>query len=369
MARTFRWLGTLAWIGGLVLVLAWIAGRAFTDRWHWSQYCYWLPSLLTFPAAACCAAAGMGVRSLSRGIAGGRRVPGRSELRAGVATILLISGGLVYASVVEWRFLRGSPAESSTRFRVLHWNATGQIGKVWADRIIAQDPDLVVINPASYQPWESMIERYRPFGEPLFRFGFTVFSKYRVVRTALFPLDVSLGAGLDPREGDRVVRRSDPGHVMYFELDTTAVLGRPLIVWCLDLPSDVSLHRRVVTEEAARSLASYPGAVTVVGPDGIWTRTTPEKAGLPRPDIIMGDLNIPRGSGSLDALVSGLDPVYDQAGRGPFGTWPYEVPLWHLDQMFIAPWLRAIDYVPVDLGGGTHRAHRADVTIRDALGR
>ena len=365
IARILRWLGSLVWVGGATLLIAWAAGRVFTDRWHWSQYCYWLPSVLVLTAATASMPVALGVRSLARKIVTPNWLPGWRETRLAMLSAAVLLGGWVYMGVVEWRMLTPRVATGPRMFRVLHWNATSDIGNQWSARIAEQDPDLVVINPAGYQLCEELAEIYRPYGPPLYRHGFTVLSKFRVVRTGYTTLGITLGTGLDPREGDLVAHRKDHGRAMFVELDTTAKLGRRMVVWCLDLPSDVSLHRRMVTAEASKALAAFTGSVSVLGADGIWSQESTDSPGFPRPDLVVGDLNIPRGSGSLDVLMAGLSPVYDQAGRGMCGTWPYRSPFWHLDQMYVAPWLTGVEYVTLDLGGGTHRAQRGDLVLTD----
>lgn len=368
LARILSALGALLWLGAVVLLGAWAFGRVVTDRWMWSQYLFWIPSMLALPACGAALAAGAGLR------VGGRRIADRpwrgSRLEA--RWLGLTAGALALAGAwvvtVEYRWLALRPAPSARPFRVIHWNATDRIGDTWDTSLSDQKPDLLVINPASNQPWDRLQERCPHVGRPLWQFGFTVLSRHRTLRTGYTSLAIEPGLGIDPRETEHMVRRSDAGRAMFVELDTRAVLGRTLVVWCLDLPSDVSLSRRQVTEQAARTLADFPGPVDVLGDDGVFVREMPRVKGFPPPDLILGDMNIPRGSLSLTRLTGGCSAAFDQAGSGPFGTWPYARPLFHLDQMFIAPWLRAEDYRVIDLGGGTHRAQRADLSARDPGG-
>lgn len=368
IARILSALGALLWLGAVVLLGAWAFGRVVTDRWVWSQYLFWIPSLLVLPAGAAALAAAMGLRAGSRRIVGRPWAGSRLERRWVCVSAGALAAAAAWVVTVEYRWLSPSPAASTSPFRVLHWNATDRIGDTWDLSLSDQKPDLLVINPASNQPWDRLLERCPHIGQPLWRFGFTVLSRYRTLRTGYTSLGIEPGLGIDPREPEHMVRRSDHGRAMFLELDTRAALGRTLIVWCLDLPSDVSLSRRQVTEQAARAIADFPGPVDVLGDDGVYVRETPRVKGFPPPDLILGDMNIPRGSLSLTRLTGGCSAVFDQAGRGPFGTWPYARPLFHLDQMFIAPWLRAEDYRVIDLGGGTHRAQRADLSARDRGG-
>lgn len=363
--RLLRWSGTLAWTGGAAVLVAWMAGQMFTDRWHWSQYLFWMPTMLVQPAAILGVVVGLGLRRVSR-MREARRA-GRGERAAMVASVLVLAGASGYAAIWEWRMLASTPAAGDRVFRVLHWNATSDIGKSWPRLIMERDPDLIVINPASFQLCREIVSVARPYEAPVYRHGFTVISRYRVVRLAYATLGVTQGTGIDPRESDLTGHHRDPGRALWVELDTREALGRTLKVLCVDLPSDVSLHRLVSATEASKALSAFGGPFSVRGEDGVWSQETPETAGMGEPDLLVGDLNTPRGSHSLRVLTGGMSSVYDDAGRGPFGTWPYARPFWHLDHMFIGPWLRGVRYEPVDLGGGTHRGQVADLTVREPL--
>jgi hypothetical protein len=275
-----------------------------------------------------------------------------------------LTAAAAYVVAGEYRWLSPAPEPAHTVFRAVHWNASGEYGSEWDLRLGELDPDLLVINPGSYQPWERLEERVGHVGGPTWGPSFYVLSKFPVLRWGSTSLAIEGGEGIDPRFPDHLTRRTDPGRAMFLELDTRAKLGRTLTVWCLDLPSDVSLPRRKVTEQAAEAIAGFRGNVSSRGSDGQEVRRPAEGVGFPPPDLILGDMNIPRGSLSLTRLAGACEPAYAQAGSGPCGTWPYRAPLFHLDQMFLAPWLRAVWYGAVDLGGGTHRAQRADFTTR-----
>lgn len=366
--RSLSILGAVLWASTAILLAGWAFGRVVTDRFAWSQYLFWLPSVLTLPACGVALGLGLALRTLGRRGAGPRRRQSRVERRWMGVSWGFLAAATAWVVVVEYRWLSPAPTASGRSFRVMHWNATDSLGGEWDLSLADQKPDLLVINPASNQPWDRLLERCPHVGSPIWRFGFTVLSRFRTLRTGYTSLSIDPGLGFDPREPEHLIRRSDSGRAMFLELDTRETLGRTLVVWCLDLPSDVSLSRRHVTEQAAHAIAEFRGPVQVLGGDGVYTQETPATKGFPAPDLIVGDMNIPRGSLSLNRLTGGCTAVYDQAGHGPFGTWPYARPLFHLDQMFIAPWLRAEDYRVIDLGGGTHRAQRADLSVRETGG-
>lgn len=343
----------LVWWLCVAGLFAWALGRVFTDRYLWSQYCFWLPSVVVVPGVAAGLATSWAVLWWSG--PRGPRNPGAT--RAAVAVILAVVLSFVYVVAVEQRRLTPRPAPASRPFVVVHWNATDRPGDEWVRRVLDQAPDVIVINPATGQVWDALIEQYKPVTK-IWQYGFVIFSRHRALRFGYQILGVDEGVGFDPRTGRSRAKRRDPGRAMLLQLDTTAALGAPTTYWLIDLPSDISLHRRVVVEEAAEALRNFDGQVIDFDADGTAHRASRGGRGFPPPDVILGDFNIPRGSGSLARLGADLVPAYSVAGRGMCATWPYERPLWHLDQMLVNPHWRIADYRAFDPGGGTHMGQR-----------
>lgn len=362
LARIFRWLGGAAWALAWALFALWLIGRVFTDRWHATQYCYWLPTAPALGASCVMAFCGWSLRWAA---GHGRGVPARMRTRADIAFLIVMIASGLYSAFVEYRVLSSLPESGKPEFRVIHWNASSGIGDRWVRSLLDRNLDLIVINPASYQRFAPLVDGYQP-ASTVWRHGFAVITKHRVVRTGTIDLGIEAGAGFDPREDANTLRKSDPGRAIFLELDTAKLLGRNLIVWCLDLPSDISLHRRRVAEEAAEAIAAFSGPVEITQSDGSFSKEIPATKGFPPPDLVLGDLNTPRGSGSLKLLTAGLTNAYDAAGSGGCATWPYRCPVWHLDQMFMAGWLRTTRYAAVDLGGGTHLAQYGEFTPTSA---
>jgi len=341
------------WWLSVVVLIAWALGRAFTDRYVWSQYCFWLPSVLVVPGVMAGLASAWTVLWWS----GSRATHLPRARRAAGAAVASIVLSVFYVMVVEQRRLTPRPEPAATPFVVVHWNATDRPGNEWVRRVLDQAPDVIVINPATGQTWDELIERYRPVTK-IWQYGFVIFSKHPVQRFGYQILGVEEGVGFDPRTGQSRAKRRDPGRAMLLELDTTSVLREPITFWLIDLPSDVSLHRRVVVDEAAQALKDFDGQVVEFDAQGVPRRGSRGVRGFPPPDVILGDFNIPRGSGSLARLAADLVPAYAVAGRGLCATWPYERPLWHLDQMLVSPRWRIADYRAFDPGGGTHMGQR-----------
>jgi hypothetical protein len=180
-------------------------------------------------------------------------------------------------------------------------------------------------------------------------------------RPEAYPSNGGSGEGDGGEEGEpvrdpRTRGWYDPGQLFVAEIDASEVLGRTIIVWLIDLPSDPSIARRDVAALVQARLAVL---------DGEW-RASETRAfdGLPPPDLVAGDFNMPRGSAALSRLTSGLTHAHAQAGWGPSATYRTPRPFWHIDHLFVRSPLRAARYEVRDLGSSTHRAQMAVITVK-----
>lgn len=340
----------------LLVLAAWLLGRVVTDRWHWSQYLYWVPTAVVLVLAAALAfASWVFARAGGRNRATRRRAAPRMRTAAAIA-LLLAAGEL---ALVEWRahrFLLPPARPAGASVRILNWNVTRvESPDRIAAALAAETPDVVVLVNLIVRDRHAL---FTAFGPPLALVqdnGFAVMSRLPVLRHGTISLGLE---GLPPGRGHRFP--VDPGRALYFELDSTVTLGKTTIVWVLDMPSDWRLPRRELARRAAAAIAAWDGMQVdhdAVG--GLSFR--PGGPGFPAPDIVLGDFNIPRGSGSLALLAPGLIGAHEQGGRGRSESWPRPMPLVHIDQMFVAPWLRAWRYRVKDAGVGFHRMQVGDV--------
>jgi len=341
------------------LLGVWLAGRVVTDRWLWSQYAFWVPT-------AAVLAVGAGLLAVSWGLArlGGRdrrtRQWSAARLRTSAAIAMALAGA--YMGLVEWRMQgyllrpaaagRGAPG----LVRILNWNVTriDESDRI-ARAVAAANPDVAVLVNLTVGDRQGL---FKSFGEPLALVqdaGVTVMSSLPIIRHGAVGLGL---AGLPPGLGHPY--RPDQGRALYFELDTTERLGRTSMVWVVDMPSDWRLSRRAMATGAAAAIAAWEGAQVNHDRAGQLTFQT-GGPGFPAPDIVMGDFNTPRGSGSLSTLAPGMSGAYDQGGAGRAASWPRQWPLVHIDQMFLAPWLRARRYEVMDPGAGFHRMQVGEI--------
>jgi endonuclease/exonuclease/phosphatase family metal-dependent hydrolase len=119
--------------------------------------------------------------------------------------------------------------------------------------------------------------------------------------------------------------------------------GRPLVILLVDMPSEPMLPRMELALRLARLLRD---------------------ADAPAPDLVVGDLNITRGSASLGALFSDLRHAYDEAGHGYGASFHRRFPLYHIDHMLLGPTIHASRYDLIDTGVGRHRVQMVHLVPR-----
>jgi hypothetical protein len=360
-------------LGALVLALcacllaAWTLGRLVSDRWVWSQYLLWMPTVLVAPAAAVLWALGSGLAAVSgrSSTPRGRRWMRRAIGGAG-AWVALVA---LYLLVIECRVYRLPRAGRPTvpHVRVLNWNVTAvqRIEQITGP-VAAQDPDIaILVNPHSYVKWSDVPAALEFKYKYLNTGGIAILSRVPEVRYGMVWLGI---AGLPPETASEVPHRkgwTDPGRAMFIEFDTTATLGRTTVVWIVDLPSEPKLSRWKMMRKVAESIGAWEGPVTVV--DGVSTHSEPAaQKGFPRPDLVLGDFNTPRGSASLSHLVPGMKNAFDEVGAGYSATWPRfgfrtPIPLLQLDQMFLGAGVTMGRYEVVDPGFGFHQMQVGDL--------
>ncbi len=361
-------LSFLAWTTAALsaaLLGAWTLGRVVTDSWGWTQFLYWIPS----PLAVLMVFVGLATSTLTGLLA--RRRATEKPARAPAARTRLVLwacwlGSLAFMLLAEWHGLRYvspvTPGPGDTPFRVLSWNAEIDRLDDFEDRVMSQEPAVILVaNAPRRADWQAVRLR---FGVPTWTARgtrFTVVSKFRILRWGTTDLRIT---GSRPRVawwnggGNIYV---DTGDAMFVELDTAAVAGHTTVIWGVDLPSDPSMIRPDVMRLASDTLTGYVGPVWRRDEAGLDQRDTEAKPGFPAPDLIVGDCNTPRGSASLAIIAGSMSSAFDQAGRGFAATWPRKTPIIAIDQAFVGPRLRAVGYDVVDLGGAQHLAEIIDL--------
>jgi len=304
----------LAWSGVLLLV-AFALGRVLTDRYHWSQYVWWLPAEWVL----------VGVWALlivsSLLALGSTRLGGAFVRPFLLAGVLVATGWVLFAEWHAERYVVPVRARGQA-VRIAHWNLSANDPEGDPSAFIAShDPDVMVVMNTRYDEHRAAIEgglRALAGGdEP--GGGTRFLRRGRLMAASKLPI---VGFGVAPLEKLDVPTdwpsAHDAGQVTFLELDASAEfpsLGRPMVVWVVDLPSDPRLWRMDLTRAARRAVDGWNGAAWRINGAGVLAPTSVE-GGFPAPDVVVGDFNTPRGSASLRELVGGMTGAHEAAGRG-----------------------------------------------------
>ncbi len=327
------------WLCATLVLVVWGVGRLASDRWIWSQYLLWLPTIVALGVGGALLA---GAWILD---------PRRSRWR----TRHLASAVLIIAAVVlvlgELDLIRRLSGQGRADLRVVYWNASNQLLEYPPTLISDLQADLVVVaNPRWRMGREMFATTVTPGrardGHVLWRSGFAIASRYPIIEHGATMLGLhGVRAGMDPEtDGDLAF---DRGHAVFFVLDTSEVLGHTTVVWAIDMPSDPRQGRMKNAKIARSHIEAWQGQ------DGT--------QGFPPADIVVGDLNVPRGSASLGVLC----PSMRDAG-GVLGTWPRRWSLWQLDHTLYDPRSWALVRLwAVDPGVGTHRMLVCDLRTHE----
>lgn len=372
MRPALGWL--LALGAGLVMVLFGV-GRVATDRWHATQYLHWVPSV---PLVA------GGLLGLVMSRAAWR---GSKALRRTQAAVLgSLGAALLWVLVVEWRIQHAvlGPAPGPTGVTLVHFNASGKPAPALPGAVLALEPDVVIFaNLRSRSALPDVLRALSPGASPAPEQGtptaslvhadrFTVVSRARIVEFGHATLGFDGAIFLNTTMPDL----RDPGTAAWFRLDTAVPLGREIVVWAMDLPSDPRLHRREMMTRALDAIGAWDGPTFVRQEGGNYAPLAGAAAhGFPAPDVIIGDFNTPGGSAALAEFARragagvAMRDAHAAAGLGPDGTFPSMLPKWlglGLDRAFVSERLRVTRRDIHAVPPSQHRAQRVTVSSGDA---
>lgn len=348
-----RLLAAACALGSLAVLVAWALGRIVSDRALVTQYPAWIPTPVALVAAGAPLLFSAGLAAMAGGAR--RRARVARAARWCAAVLLLAAAADLLATDIGW----SGPAGPGV-LRAVVWNTAAHAAPDWPERVASQRPDIaVVVNPPSYAGLERIAEPIGPGAQTVTNGRFSMVSRFAVVRWCLVNLQLDTQRTPEPLLGRRLA--PDPGYILYAELETTERLGRTTHLWIVDLPSDIRLPRRKVAEQLRSAAASWTGPMHLPTDDGRWRSAAAPEQGLPAPDLVVGDFNIPRDAWSLGVTTAGWTHAFDQAGRGWGGTFPRDLPIWHIDHAFVGPRLRATRYEIVDPGSSRHRMQVVEV--------
>ncbi len=328
-------------MSGLVTIATavWLLAQLVNDRVHLLQYVAWVQGWMILLGI-------IAPVSLFILIAAGPRAP-----RTRTVAILTVSTLLLWTLFADFRLhnalVRAEAGPRESEFLFIHWNVTPTRSvaewRVALDAIPYEDePDLVIItNPWHTRAWSNLPERaaldHRRQGG-----RFAAYSAH--------PLEWLATASLQIAATARTGSTQDPGAAAMIRVHPKN--APPLDILLIDLPADPMLSRKNVIAQTRRRITELRQAA----PDQ-W----------PRPHVITGDFNIPRGSHALRTLEPGFRNAFNQGGIGRAPTWHTNARLFHIDHTLIAPSIRARRYDTIWLTRSEHAAQRVILSFDSSI--
>lgn len=317
ITNILRFVATTLNIALAFMIAAWVVGRLASDRWFWSQWLLWIPTL----AALTVAAVGL-LLSL-------RPAPNATWRRRRIAVwsmiVVFIAG---YFALIENHLLRQS-SRATGGLHVVHWNMSDYkpppVIDRYVDSVMNLGGDVIILTAAGRVEADSRLRAWLgPEVQIASSYPFTVLSRFPI--RSLHPLV-----------------RNEKLAIEVAEIDASAELGREIVLYLVDLPSEPRLPRA----QTARML-----------------RRLIDESGAPAPDLVVGDFNMTRDSAASRLLFPGLRNAYDEAGADYAASFRRDWPLYHIDHMLLGPDLRALRYELIDPGVSRHRAQAAWIAPR-----
>jgi len=320
----------------------WVIGHTLTDRFHATQYLWWIPTIAILLLAWPMVFIAWLLEKLASRLAG-------FQLRPIVTVALFVITFL--ACFRSWNVHRYFIPSRPGDLRIVYWNlAVDPEAEHAATRVLAERPDLAIVaNPRWGSARNELLESLSAI-EPLdpdpaairvlFRGEIALATRGRLTRFA----QVSFDMGTDETE--------DRGVILFAEI--TGLASTPLNLWVVDLPSRPTHHRMTVTARAREAIDAWSGPFYAADDLGRWVSAETVES-FPPADIIVGDFNTPRGSDSLKTLTAGLTESHAAAGRGLSNTWPRAFSILPIDLLFAHAEYRVRGHRAADPGSGRHR--------------
>jgi endonuclease/exonuclease/phosphatase (EEP) superfamily protein YafD len=295
--------GSVAWFA------AWFVGRIAEDRWAWSQWLFWIPSVTVMALSA--------VALATLWVTGEPRRGSRVAIQMSVlllSTVALLRSDLGIG-------LNGTDFGPGT-VRVLQWNtnwpANDDERSVQALASVPADIVLISNRGAITSP-----DQVRRWAGP----------EARVVGAGPFAMVTRWPV----REAIQVSGGGGPGKrwwVARFEVLPPDWKGEPLRIAMVDLPSKPTLPRSSVAEAL---------------------RNACEEGSLGSVDVVAGDFNATDGSVILARCFPGFHDALQASGRGWLATWPRRFPMWRIDHVLVSASIEPLQGRTIDPGISSHR--------------
>lgn len=300
----------IVFAGALLLLVCWSAGHVLSDRWEWSQWLLWIPTVVVLLALL--------LSTLLFAL---------QKRKAYTIVLSLLFDVLLVQFIFVEHHVFATP-NCTGQISIAGWtmsHSKKDVSKESAAIVVAMDADITLLTHGWYVRGEESVKEWlRGQGRKVVSGPFTLCTKFQ-------PITV------------RTLIAADGIYISEFVLDTNAVLGKPLIIWAIDLPSTLSIPRRALSLEVLRLM---------------------KLAEKQSPDIVLGDFNMTRNSSALKAMFPTLHDAADEGGIGILATFPMEYPLYHIDHLLLSAELQACSYECINPHIGRHRMQFATIAIR-----
>ena len=291
------------------IVELWVLGEFLSDRWGWSQWIAWIPTLALLIVVICATSVA---------------IVSKSKLQSILLSVIACSL-FIWFSTVENRLFTTN--NKTGDLRIVSWtmsHSKKSSSFESAQELIRLDGDLTLLSHGWFVRGEPIIKEWLGSGGRKVTSGpFTLLTKQKVLNV-------------------QALIASDGIFISMFEIDTTPTLGRPIVLWGVDLPSSFRDTKMEIAKRARRLLDTQQA--------------------LP-PDIVIGDFNMTRNSASIKSLFPTLHDACDQGGVGWLDSYPMSFPLYHIDHVLLADSLRAPSYTLTNPRIGRHRVQITELEI------
>jgi hypothetical protein len=291
----------------ITLFLFWCIGALLSDRWIWSQWLAWIPTIFVILSIALAGTVCFVEKKKALGFVffGG--------------TIAL----LVFFCCVEHQLLKSIEQEGD--IKIVGWTMShpkGMVAAESAECIVQLNGDITLLTHGWKVRGEQVLRDWLGVsGHKVINSQFTLLTKFA-------PLQV------------QTLIASNGIYISSFTLDTSAVLKKNLVLWAVDFPSTLVQPKMEIAHRALRLLQTI--------------ETSP-------PDIVLGDFNMTRNSVAIETMFPTLKDAALLSGIGVLASYPMEFPLYHIDHILISDTLRPTYYELFNSHIGRHRIQVMEV--------
>ena len=303
-------LGSIFLLAAVVLIAAWLTGIIFSDRWVWSQWLSWIPTIILMPAG--------GLWLIGIGLM--RRF--RRYWQPGIC--LLVLGPFVYL-YLHWQPERTHADESRPGITFCQWTLGTVLAneEAYGEVLVELDADVSLVEGGRRIRWSQPIKDW-------------LGPEQTSLSTGIFSILTPL-----PVEELRTVVWAEGIYAAILTINGPGFEVTPLKILLIDLPSDPNRSRWQIAARLDDLLS---------------------KAEFDEPDLIVGDFNMPSNSRAFGGLFKGYARAWSESGEGWGPTYPREWPIARIDHVLVGPTVDVTSIGTIDPGRGRHRLQVFKVT-------